>query len=222
MFSVQKLQQTLPRLYGWLPRMLSPGRARLGRRVGTHRIQQMIFIHRLAQRRAVNFRRGDMNKTFYRMVDNCIGNDLGSNDIRLEEQRVVINRPGDMRFGGKVYDHVAFGNQFIDDVRVSDVPMKKTKVAVPLQGIVNIIQVSRVSQGIQKEDSIGRVLSIQVIDEVTADKPGPAGNQKIFFGWAHFLLPFLSEAWSREFPSPPPTIISSTHKGSLSFRKKQG
>ncbi len=27
MFSVHKLQQTLPRLYGWLPRMLSPGRA---------------------------------------------------------------------------------------------------------------------------------------------------------------------------------------------------
>ena len=71
-----------------------------------------------------------MDKQFYRIIYHGIGNYLRTNNVRFKKYCIVINRPGDMRFSGKVYDNIRFRNQFVDNVRVCDVTVKKIKMAV--------------------------------------------------------------------------------------------
>ena len=126
-----------------------------------------------------------MDEQFHRMIDDGVGQHLSADDIRLKKQGVVVDRPGHMRLRRKMDDYVAFRDQGVDDVRVSDVAVIKLEMTVLFDGALNAVQVAGVSQGVQQKDFILRVFPVQVVDEITADEPGAAGHQNIFFAVTH-------------------------------------
>ena len=118
-----------------------------------------------------------MHKQLNRMIHHRVSQHLRANDIRLKEKRVVINRAGYVRLRRKMHNNIRFRNQLVDNVRMSDVAVKKSEMAVGFQAGRNIVQVAGIGQSIQQKDFGVRIALINIIDEITANKTRAASNQ---------------------------------------------
>ncbi len=126
-----------------------------------------------------------MNEQFHRMVYDGVCQHLSADDVRLKKQGVVVDRPGHMGLRRKMDDDIGFRDQGIDDVRVGDVAVIKLEVTILFDTALNAVQVAGVGQGVQQKDFVFGIISVQVVDEITADKTRAARHQNIFFRVAH-------------------------------------
>src|SRR5438132_361716 len=130
----------------------------------------------------------------FHVLEDRIGDDLCAEDVRLEEVIVVVNRPGDMRFGGEVHDDVRLLDERVDERRIPHVAMPELDpraraflAAEPRE----VVEASRVREQIEYEDPVVRIRVVNVMNEVAADEAGATRdeNRLRFAAHARFTLP---------------------------------
>jgi hypothetical protein len=106
-----------------------------------------------------------------------------------------------VRFGGEMDDALDPRQKFPDDLPVTDVSVDELVARVILD-VPEVIEVAGIGELVQVDDFRSRVFAEEVMYEIAADEPGPAGDENrpavdlSFFGHC-----FLNEiASSRQAP----------------------
>ena len=108
-----------------------------------------------------------------------------------------------MRFCGEMNHRSGLGYQLVDDVRVRHIAVKETEMRVALEVAGNIVQITGVGQGIEQEDFVMRVVSVQLIDEITADKTRSTCDQQGLCRKTHLWGPLIIQYFlSRQLACP--------------------
>jgi hypothetical protein len=75
-----------------------------------------------------------------------------------------------------MHHNISLRNQFVDNVRVRDVPVVKLKVSVGLETRIYIVEVAGIGQSIQQKDFVVWVAFMDKIDKVTTNKTRTASD----------------------------------------------
>src|SRR5262249_41905502 len=82
-----------------------------------------------------------------------------------------------MRLCGHVYDHVGAGDQRVDELTVADVTVPEL-VAIRLPGAVGQIgDAAGISQGVEHENPVLRILVVEVAGKVAPDESRSTGDE---------------------------------------------
>ena len=112
------------------------------------------------------------------VAENRIGDNLGAEDIRLEEKPVVEDGASHMRFGGKMQDDVGPANQRIDDIGVQHIAVPEFKPVLVETVLWQIVDAPGIGQRIEDDDLVVGIFFIEVADEVAADESGAPRDKK--------------------------------------------
>ena len=93
-----------------------------------------------------------------------------------------------MRLGCKVYYDLALADQFLNDIPMRYIAVKKTKPSISFHFRKQIIQIACIGEGVKQNDFVLRIFFEDVIDKVTTYKTGTAGYQNGFFSRSHLLM----------------------------------
>ena len=95
-----------------------------------------------------------------------------------------MNRPVDVRLGGKVNDDVRLLDEGSGDHGISDIAADE-RVPRVIHQIVQVLEASAVGQLVERGDPPVGMRPERMADEIAADESGPAGDEDIYHG---FLL----------------------------------
>jgi hypothetical protein len=150
------------------------------RSIGTHGQQWMIFIHLFFERRSIDFRSRDVNKSLHPVLvfEYGIGHGLGSQDIRFEKDVVIINGTGHMGLRSEMDHDVGLGNKGINQFSISHVSVPEDE---PFSFVVvdihrQILNASGIGEGVENDDLVIKIFMVEVPDKITSHKPCPPGD----------------------------------------------
>ena len=105
---------------------------------------------------------------------------MGPHDIRSKKRVVVINGASDMTLGGKVDNIVAAADKGVDQLGVANIPIPKFKSGVATSLHREVLGIPRISQQIENQDFIVRILVPEMMDKIASDKSSAAGYKDGF------------------------------------------
>ena len=105
---------------------------------------------------------------------------LSAEDVSLEEHLGVLDRTVNVTFRCKVYDCVKIFllAECKDGFSVRDIAEHKAKIA--LASLIQCVEIARIGQSVDANQTVVRVLALHIINEITADKSGAAGDKNVF------------------------------------------
>jgi hypothetical protein len=80
-----------------------------------------------------------------------------------------------VRFGGEIDHGIDVGYEVVHYIVVADISMVEYKTRIFFQ-VGEVLTITGIRQGVQHDDSVGRVFFQHVADEVASYKPGSSGN----------------------------------------------
>ena len=103
-------------------RVGEPVGAGLRRGVRAARVQRMLLVHRVGERRAVDLARREEDEALDGLLADRVEQDLRALDVRRHELgRAGLDRLLDVRLGRGVHDHVHIGDDLAHEIRVANV-----------------------------------------------------------------------------------------------------
>src|SRR5947209_3547533 len=95
-----------------------------------------------------------MDESLDFMLEDRIGDHLGTKDIGLKKSGIIVNRTRDMRFRRKMDNSVALSDKLTDHFTVLDVSLPENKARIFFSTIIKIIKIPRISKSIKDSYSV--------------------------------------------------------------------
>ncbi len=104
---------------------------------------------------------------------------MGANNIGLDKGIRPGDRAVNMRLGSKMHQGInpLLAQQQFDQLAIADIALHKTEVRVTHQRTQSF-DIAGIGQGIQHHDAVCRMVGQPVVDKVSPDKAGTAGNKQ--------------------------------------------
>ena len=156
----------------------------LGAGVGAHGHERLLLVHQVRPGGAVDLGGGDVDHPLdpILVLQDGVGHDLGAHHVGLEEDPVVVDRPGHVALGREVDHRVALADQGVHELAIADVAVPEAQAALAVVARLHVLlgkvlHVARVREHVEHHDLVIGVLLEDVADEVAANETGAAGDQ---------------------------------------------
>ena len=148
----------------------------LRRGVRAARVERVLLVHGLVERRAVDLAGREEDEALDRLFADRVEQDLRAFDVRGHELgRAGLDRLLHVRLGGCVHDHVHFRDDLADEIGVADVAVHE-RVPLVRRDRGEVVHAARVGERVEGDDLVrGRLQD--VADEVRRDESRAAGDE---------------------------------------------